>query len=58
MNEYRVERAQLLIQSGIGSLKDIVGQVGFNNYNYFFRVFKSVTGMTPAEYEKDQRKSP
>jgi two-component system response regulator YesN len=58
LNEYRVERAQLLIQSGIGSLKDIVGQVGFNNYNYFFRVFKSVTGMTPAECEKDQRKSP
>lgn len=56
LNEYRVRQAQSLLQSGLGSLKDIVQQIGFNNYNYFFRVFKSITGMTPTEFEKEQKK--
>ena len=52
LNQIRVERAKLLIENGEMKLKDIVSRVGFNNYNYFFRVFKEIAGMTPLEYEQ------
>lgn len=52
LNQVRVERAKLLIENGEMKLKDIVSRVGFNNYNYFFRVFKELAGMTPLEYEQ------
>jgi two-component system response regulator YesN len=52
LNYVRVEQAKLLIQSGNNKLKDIVKNVGFNNYTYFFKVFKDFIGMTPQEYEE------
>jgi two-component system, response regulator YesN len=52
LNHMRVERSKTLITSSGSKLKEIIGMVGFNNYNYFFKVFKEITGMTPAEYEK------
>ena len=51
MNLFRVEHAKYLIENSIGKLKDIVKEVGFNNYTYFFKVFKDTSGMTPLEYE-------
>lgn len=52
VNLIKVEHAKLLIESGDYKLKDIIFKVGFNNYNYFFKVFKDTLGMTPAEFEK------
>lgn len=52
VNHVRVENAKQYIESGDHKLKEIVTQVGFNNYNYFFKVFKEVVGMTPHEYEQ------
>ena len=37
-------------------LKDIIKEVGFNNYTYFFKVFKDIMGMTPLEYEEKYKK--
>lgn len=51
LNRFRVERAKRLIEEGEMKLKEIVHNVGFNQYNYFFKVFKEMTGMTPHEYE-------
>jgi two-component system response regulator YesN len=31
-------------------IKEIVELVGFRNYNYFFKVFKDIEGVTPSEY--------
>ena len=53
LNRFRVERAKRLIADGEMKLKEIVNNVGFNNYNYFFKVFKEITGMTPSEYEAE-----
>ncbi len=54
LNEYlnmvRVEKAKLFLKDEDIKLKDIIYKVGFNNYNYFFKVFKNITGMTPVEY--------
>ncbi len=56
LNRIRVENAKNLIENGKFKLKEIVAKVGFNNYNYFFRVFKDIEGMTPLEYEQICRK--
>ncbi|UVI27445.1 response regulator transcription factor [Paenibacillus spongiae] len=51
LNKVRVEEAKALIDRAELRVKDIYKEVGFNNYTYFFRVFKDLTGMTPLEYK-------
>jgi two-component system, response regulator YesN len=55
LNTLRIEQAKLLMENGSLKVKEIADQVGFNNYNYFFKVFKDSQGMTPLEYEKSCR---
>lgn len=52
LNRFRIDQAKHLIATNKFKIKEIYGQVGFNQYNYFFKVFRQVTGLTPAEYEK------
>lgn len=52
LNSYRIEIAKELIKQG-ERLKNIVQKTGFSSYNYFFRVFKEITGETPQEYKKN-----
>jgi two-component system response regulator YesN len=52
LNSFRIEKAKMQIRTGFTHIKDIIGELGFNNYNYFFKVFKEYVGMTPLEYEK------
>lgn len=52
LNSIRVAQARYLIEHTDSKLKEIVKQVGFNNYTYFFKVFKLVTGKTPVEYKE------
>ncbi len=52
LNGKRVEVACEMIRSHDYKIKDIVNLAGFNNYNYFFKVFKDVTGFTPVEYDR------
>ncbi|SIR23521.1 helix-turn-helix domain-containing protein [Halanaerobium kushneri] len=56
LNQLRIENAKQLIEVGDSNIKEIVNQVGFNNYNYFFKVFKDSEGMTPSEYERKSQK--
>lgn len=51
LTNYRIEKAkQLLIQNT--DIKHVYSLVGFNNYNYFFVIFKRHVGCTPSEYRK------
>lgn len=50
----RVERAQLLLHTTNDSIKAISEKVGFDNLSYFSKVFKKITGKTPANYKKEQ----
>ncbi len=52
LNMVRINQAKHLMQGGHIKLKDIVQRVGFNNYTYFFKVFKEIENMTPSEYEQ------
>lgn len=37
------------------TVADIAYRAGFNNRNSFYKVFKDQTGMTPAQYRREQR---
>jgi two-component system response regulator YesN len=55
LNQMRIKKAKEMIRSGDKNIKEIVNLVGFNNYNYFFKVFKDLEGMTPSEYERKSK---
>ncbi|MGG3311726.1 helix-turn-helix domain-containing protein [Paenibacillus sp. 2KB_20] len=53
----RIEEAKRLIGEHRLSLKEICFEVGYNDPNYFSRVFKKTTGITPSEYRQQIEKS-
>ncbi len=53
VNYLRIKRAsELLIKNYTESVYDICFSVGFNNINYFNRLFKQQTGLSPLQYRK------
>jgi two-component system, response regulator YesN len=46
----RAEEAKLYFQKGNRSVTEIAFMVGFNDLNYFSRVFKKATSLTPSQY--------
>ena len=48
----RVDAAKVMLLSGGASVSEIAGAVGFSDYNYFARIFKSFTGMSPRAFRK------
>ena len=55
INEQRVSKARNLIISTDDSLAKISALVGFENYNYFIKVFKTYDGHTPMHYRKKKK---
>ena len=54
MNSSRIKLAQeLLLDKRELSAKEIGFQVGFNNLQSFFRIFKKYTGVTPLQWRED-----
>ena len=51
----RIEHACMLIKQGELTLTDIAYLCGYTSYNGFLSAFKSHTGKTPKEYEKNVR---
>lgn len=47
---FRMEKAKELLASPLVNVKDISSKVGYQDSNYFAKVFKRLTGMTPSEY--------
>ncbi|MBA2941214.1 response regulator [Paenibacillus sp. CGMCC 1.16610] len=50
INRVRIKKSCMLMESDAYALKQISSEVGFLSYTYFFKVFKSITGMTPQAY--------
>lgn len=50
LNQVRIDAGCKLLDSGRYSIKEISIQVGFTTHNYFFKVFKEITGLTPQAY--------
>ncbi|WP_428911073.1 helix-turn-helix transcriptional regulator [Niallia sp. Krafla_26] len=52
INQKRIEEAKLYLQRGNIVITDIAFLVGFNDLNYFSKVFKKLTSITPTQYAK------
>ncbi|MCR1960575.1 hypothetical protein CWE04_01130 [Thomasclavelia cocleata] len=50
VTEYRVEKAKEMLKENY-QIKEIASKLGFGSHNYFSKVFKKVTGLTPKEYK-------
>lgn len=52
----KVEKAKELLQEDSVKIYEVSEMLGFNENNYFARVFRETTGMTPREYRRERRK--
>ncbi len=50
LNEYRISRAKEMLQATRLNVREVSVACGYSDSNYFTRVFKRITGMTPTEY--------
>lgn len=50
INEYRIEKATALLKETDDSISEIAANIGFDDANYFSRVFKKIMKKTPNEY--------
>ena len=50
LNEYRIDKAKVMMADPRISIKDIGIACGYSDSNYFARVFKRITGQTPSDY--------
>lgn len=48
----RIEEAKRLLSEGRKSITEISEEVGYENANYFSRIFKKKVGMSPAQYRQ------
>jgi AraC-like DNA-binding protein len=46
----RMERAKFMLKRYDFKLQEVATRCGYQDHNYFFRVFKSKTGQTPTQY--------
>lgn len=49
LNEVRMRYARQFLKEGL-SIKEAADKAGYNNLNYFYRIFKNRYSMTPREY--------
>ncbi|HCA30248.1 MAG TPA: hypothetical protein DER33_10320 [Syntrophomonas sp.] len=52
ITQLRVEKAALLLRQGEYNIKEIAFATGFNDSNYFTRVFKKYKNTAPSEFKK------
>lgn len=50
----RIQKAQEYIAQGVYSLAEIASMVGYDDYNYFNRVFRKITGISPRTYKEER----
>ena len=50
INRKKIEKAQLQMMMGNGSVKDIAVGLSFTDISYFIKIFKRVTGFSPSKY--------
>lgn len=55
LNRLRIERACVLLKTSSVKISEIVRQVGYNDSQYFYRVFKKYVGQTPIEYRMSKQ---
>ena len=52
LTKRRVEKAKEMLKDPEKSIKEVGCECGYSDPNYFSRIFKKATGMTPTEYKE------
>ena len=52
ISDKRLEKSRQLLSETDLSIKEITAEVGYNDQNYFSRIFKTKYGLSPKEYRK------
>lgn len=52
---FKMEKAKELLSDGHLKIIDVADALGFDDFNYFSKVFKRVTSLTPSEYREKNR---
>ena len=52
ISDKRLEKSRQLLEQTELSIKEITAEVGYNDQNYFSRIFKTKYGLSPKEYRK------
>ena len=56
ITEYRMEKAKSLLQDYRNKIADISAKVGYSDGNYFGKIFKKSTALSPSEYREKMTK--
>ncbi|SHD76193.1 response regulator transcription factor [Schnuerera ultunensis] len=51
LKDLRIKKAKILIKETDKTMNDIAEELGFSSQNYFTKVFKKSTGLSPSEYK-------
>ena len=54
ITQKRLQQAKILLKNSDKSISEIAEAVGFNDYNYFSRIFKKYYGISPRDYRKQK----
>lgn len=54
-NILKINDAKVLLESSDMSVTEAAQMSGFNNFSYFIKVFKAMTGMTPLKWRAQCR---
>lgn len=57
INRRRVSRSLDILKASPGSLASVAIHLGFSSQSHFTRLFSNLTGMTPAKYQKQFRRT-
>ncbi len=57
IQEKRIERAAALIRKNI-PINQAAERSGFNNYSYFYKTFRKMKGLSPADFQNASRPEP
>jgi two-component system, response regulator YesN len=57
LTDVRIEKACALLKEPRASVKEVSAAVGYNDQNYFSRLFRNKFGMTPTEYRDSSKNS-
>ncbi len=55
LTELRVDKSKELLKDTSYSIKEICYKIGYSDPNYYCKIFKKVTGMTPTEYRDNKQ---